>query len=182
MDLSGISQNWPIFRYSYLSGRFAPAATARLADGFRCARRQAGGVKQGGTLFHPKPTGFCPQLSRAFPARTRVHFCTHKSEPKKRQTPLGWTPALSNRTPAMEDCAATETPRFGWLLVIGAAIVSLRLACARMGTALGMIGLSCRAKQIDPSIPSKGRQAKLDKIPGEIRSPKDSLVQGHRTI
>ena len=108
----------PIFRYSYLSGRFAPAATARLADGLRCARRQAGGVKQGGTLFHPKPTGFCPQLSRAFPARTRVHFCTHKSEPKKRQPPLGWTPALSNRTPAKAPCAATETPRFGWSLVI----------------------------------------------------------------
>ena len=171
MDLSGISQNWPIFRYSYLSGRFAPAATARLADGFRCARRQAGGVKQGGTLFHPKPTGFCPQLSRAFPARTRVHFCTHKSEPKKRQPPLGWTPALSNRTPAMEDCAATETPRFGWLLVIGAALILLRLP------ALGMIGSSRYATiqihlPLQKGVPLRAQASRSrTRNPPQIRNP-----------
>ena len=27
--------------------------------------------------------------------KPRVHFCTHKSEPKKRQPPLGWTPAFA---------------------------------------------------------------------------------------
>ena len=68
-------------------------------------------------------------------------------------------PVLPNRTPAKKPCAATETPRFGWLLVIGTAIVSLRLS------ALGMMGLSYRAKRIDSSIPSKGCQAKLDEQP-----------------
>ena len=40
---------------------------------------------------------------------------------KSDQNAAGDTPApvLPNRTPAMEHCAATETPRFGWSLVIG---------------------------------------------------------------
>ena len=37
-----------------------------------------------------------PQPSGAYPAPDPgVHFCTHKSEPKKRQPPLGWTPAFA---------------------------------------------------------------------------------------
>ena len=80
------------------------------------------------------PDLFFPGLPGPKP---RVHFCTHKSEPKKRQPPLGWTPALSNRTLAKEHCAATEFPQGRWLLVIGLVGYQLRLS------ALGMISTSC---------------------------------------
>ena len=49
-------------------------------------------------------------------------------------------PVLPNRMPAKEHCAATETPRFGWSLVIGLVGYRLRLS------ALVLIGTSCRAK------------------------------------
>ena len=134
---------------------FAPAGLVHLADGLRCASRRAGGDDSGPArpgpgylsagLTQPRAPGF------TF-VRTKVN--------RKSASPLWAGPRLlPNRTPAKKPCAATETPRFGWLLVIGTAIVSLRLS------ALGMMGLSYRAKRIDSSIPSKGRQAKLDEQP-----------------
>ena len=115
-------------------------------------------------------------FSRASPARTRVHFCTHKSEPKKRQPPLGWTPAFpQSDLIKLGSLGATEFPQSRWLLVIGAVGVLLRLP------ALGMIGTSCRAKRIDGSTPLAGRQPKLDKIPGRDQIPEGSAgsVAGH---
>ena len=48
-------------------------------------------------------------------------------------------------------------------------------------TALGLIGISCCAKQTDGSIPSKGRQPKLDKKPGGDQMLK-KLIQWHSSI
>ena len=68
--------------------------------------------------------------------------------PKVGGKTAGETPGpllLPNRTPAKEYCAATETPRFGWLLVIGLVGHLLRLS------ALVLLGTSGRAKRIDSS-------------------------------
>ena len=126
---------------------FAPAGLVHLADGLRCASRRAGGDDSGPArpgpgylsagLTQPRAPGF------TF-VRTKVN--------RKSASPLWAGPRLlPNRTSAQERCAATETPRFGWLLVIGLVIVLLRL------TALVLIGTSCRAKQRDGFTPSKGR-------------------------
>ena len=69
----------------------------------RLMRPSPGGNAGFGGCAAPEPPG----TYGASPARTRVlvagaypapgpgvHFCTHKSEPKKRQPPLGWTPAF----------------------------------------------------------------------------------------
>ena len=105
---------------------------------------------------------------------------------RKSASPLWAGPRLlSNRTSARARCAAIETPRFGRSLAIGAVVVLLRLACARMGTALGMIGLSYRAKRIDSSIPSKGHQAKLDKILSTDQIPEGfsgSVAEYHQNL
>ena len=137
---------------------FAPAGPAHLADAGLIRLSPGGRGAASSQKLHSRtqaPGAPRPGPGSLFPRR------------KSDQNAAGDTPdpILPNRTPAKKPCAATETPRFGWLLVIGAAIVSLRLACARMGTALGMMGLSYRAKRIDSSIPSKGRQAKLDEQP-----------------
>ena len=99
---------------------------------------------------------------------------------RKSASPLWAGPRLlSNRTPTKEHCAATETPRFGWSLVIGAVVVLLRLP------ALGMIGLSGRAIRIDGSIPSKGHQAKLDEIPATDQIPEglsSSVAEHHLSL
>ena len=85
---------------------------------------------------------------------------------RKSASPLWAGPRLfPNRTPAKEYCTATEPPRFGWPLVIGAVVVLLRLP------ALGMIGTSCRAKRIDESVSLTGRQPKLDEIPATDQIP-----------
>ena len=85
---------------------------------------------------------------------------------RKSASPLWAGPRLlSNRTSARARCAAIETPRFGRSLAIGAVVVLLRLS------ALGMIGASGRAIRTDSSIPSKGRQAKLDKMPATDQIP-----------
>ena len=79
----------------------------------------------------------------------------------------------------MEHCAATETPRFGWSLVIGLVGHWLRLS------ALGMLGTSGRAGQIDSSVPSKGRQAKLDKQPATDQKPggfSDSVAEHYQSL
>src|SRR5699024_2587259 len=47
----------------------------------------------------PMPRGI---ISGAYPAPgPGVHFCTHKSEPKKRQPPLGWTQAFPQSVPTI---------------------------------------------------------------------------------
>ena len=97
----------------------------------------------------------------------RAHFWTPKSGRKNR-----WgdprPPFLSNRTPTILFCAATETPRFGWSLVIGAVVNLLRLS------ALGMIGTSCRAIRIDESVSLTGKQSKPDEIPATDQIPEGS--------
>ena len=60
----------------------------------------------------------------------RVHFCTHKSEPKKRQPPSGWTPAFAQSDASKGD---TRLPlKYRWILVIGAASYVLRLSALVM--------------------------------------------------
>ena len=59
-----------------------------------------------------------------------VHFCTHKSEPKKRQPPSGWTPAFAQSDASKGD---TRLPlKYRWILVIGAASYVLRLSALVM--------------------------------------------------
>ena len=114
----------------------------------------------GGCFDFTEPGGFLSERVPFYfdsmwglPAPTPQAFAgvTHPRAPgllcprrQSNQNAAGDTPApvLPNRTPAKEHCAATETPRFGWSLVISAVIILLRLACARMGTALGMTGTS----------------------------------------
>ena len=124
-----------------------PAASGR---GFRGLRAPAPcGASEGG---RQRPSAF-----RASPARTRVTFCTHKKSPKRRRGDPG--PPLF---------AQSDAPKFNaWLplkfqmyFVIGAVVYGLRL------TALESIDASDYAKQIDGSIPLRGRQPKPDKISG----------------
>ena len=131
-----------------------PGGRGRSRVGPCCTRSRLASALSLPGLTQPRALGIygaspAPYPGSLFPRR------------KSAQNAAGDTPdpVLPNRTPAKKPCAATETPRFGWLLVIGATIVSLRLS------ALGMMGLSYRAKRIDSSIPSKGRQAKLDEQP-----------------
>ena len=93
------------------------------------------------------------------PPNPAVHFCTHKSEPKKRQPPSGWTPAFCpighyeiDTGQPLKYCGASGS------LVTGAVGYELRL------TALGMKGISWYAT-VDPSFPLTGRQPKPDQIP-----------------
>ena len=64
-------------------------------------------------------------------------------------------------------------------LVISLVDYRLRLS------ALGVIGTSGREKQIDSSVPSKGRQAKLDKQPATDQKPggfSDSVAEHYQSL
>ena len=114
-------------------------------------------------LRAPEPLyGACPAPNPGFTfVRTKVN--------RKSASPLWAGPRLfPNRTPAKLHCAATEIPFCRWLLVIGLMGHRLRL------TALGMIGTSGRAGQIDSFIPLTGRQPKLESIPGRDQIPEGS--------
>ena len=75
---------------------------------------------------------------------------------RKSASPLrAGPPLLSNRTPAKEHCAATETLFRLRLVVIGLVGHRLRLP------ALVLIGLSCQAQQIDGSVLFKRATAEV---------------------
>ena len=107
-------------------------------------RPSPGGRERSGACPAPGPVlaiGASPAPNPGFTfVRTKVN--------RKSASPLWAGPRLlPNRTSAKEHCTATETPRFGWSLVIGLLGYQLRLS------ALGMIDTSNRAKQRDGSIP-----------------------------
>ena len=65
------------------------------------------------------------------------------------------------------------------LVVIGLVVILLRLS------PLVLIGTSSRAEQIDSSVPSKGRQAKLDKQPATDQKPggfSDSVAEHYQSL
>ena len=151
---------------------FAPAGPAHLADA-GLIRLPPGGRERNFRGLRPRDLWGLPG------PKPRVHFCTHKSEPKKRQPPLGWTPALSNRTLAKEHCAATES------------LFCLRLPRHRSGDIpTPPVGprddrhfLSCKTNRW--LYPLRGRQPKSDKKPSRDQIPEGfsgSVAEHHQNL
>ena len=101
---------------TWLMGLDSPiAGRGRSRVGPCCTRSQLASALNLPRLTQPRALGIygaspAPYPGSLFPRR------------KSAQNAAGDTPdpVLPNRTPAKKPCAATETPRFGWLLVIGA--------------------------------------------------------------
>ena len=91
------------------------AGRGRSRVGPCCTRSQLASALNLPRLTQPRALGIYGASPAPYPGSL---FPRRKSD----QNAAGDTPdpVLPNRTPAKKPCAATETPRFGWLLVIGA--------------------------------------------------------------
>ena len=146
--------------------------------------------------------GCAPQtpalIAGAYPApHPGVHFCTHKSEPKRRQPPSGWTPAFVQ---SVTIGFGTGQPlNFRWAsgaLVIGAVVYELRLSprsvkqtCRWHVCSAGRSG--CAARRLrwreEPvcfpkkQATSEGVSRSRTSSPPQVGSPEDSLIQWQST-